>query len=177
MNNHWKREGQKQVSFWIDLDLEEKIQEFISENHMTRSGFIIAAIEEYLKPGSDIKSPGLIKEMTEIKLMIEGLISSKKALIPPKTFISEESHENIEFPERLNSYLRNANLQPSQKNPVKETLLAILNFNGSATSDQIATFRGLKRPESIRRQIAKLVNDGIVVKDTSTVPFRYTIKQ
>ena len=79
----------------------------------------------------------------------------------------------LQIPKFVN-YLASLNNR-RQREAISETLQVIVNHGGSTTSSVIKRERGFTRTTIANRQLNRLIEDGIIIKDDSVTPFVVTL--
>ncbi|RMG21537.1 MAG: hypothetical protein D6732_27080 [Methanobacteriota archaeon] len=191
----------KQISLWLPTSLLEKVETYCASTKITRTGLIQKCLEMFfdgeISAGESRREGAdhLLMKMREIEKKIDQVLASspplrrkptrKKELGERKQDLLEketqmpihERKKSVELPRSLLNYLETGNLLPTQRVSIQETLQALIHHGGSATAKDIAQFRRLKRPESVRRQIEKLERDGIIKRDKTTIPHTFVLSQ
>ncbi len=168
----------RQISLWLPKELLEKMEEYCSETKITRTGLIELAVKQFFTHPT-VLNPEKQTSFTRIEeklAVIEKLIREncrEQTIEQPK----QERKVRVELPDSLQKYLETTRLHQTQAVSVRETLEAIISWGGEATAEQIAKYRGLKRPESIRRQIERLEQDNIIIRDRSVIPQRFKLRE
>lgn len=194
----------KQISLWLPKSLLEQVEIYCKTSKVTRTGLIQKCLEMFFEgnltdhDNDQDKNNLLMMKLEKIEAKIEKLsksssLSDQPAKLrtrspetreteakkpvrekPVKRFLVDKSKD---LPPRLEEYLQSSNFTRAQANSIEETLRAIVNFGGKATAKQIASFRKLGRPESVRRQIERLEKDEIIFRDRSTVPHTFVLSK
>ena len=173
----------RQISLWLPEELLAKMEQHCDKTKMTRTGLIELAIEQFLTQQTMGSETQLTTTNQDSFARIEKRLAVIESLIrenckePFHEQPKQDKKDRQELPDSLMKYLETARLHQTQAVSIRETLEALISYGGEATAEQIAKYRGLKRPESIRRQIERLEQDNIIIRDRTVIPQRFKLRE
>ena len=191
----------KQISLWLPKPLLEKVETYCSTSKITRTGLIQKCLEMFFEgglgkqEGSNQDKGLIIARLNELDKKLDKILGTSKKpqvfkkdenIFKPKTERIKEKRSRkspllqkgkASIPSLLMKYLQTSQFSPTQRISIEQTIEALLHHKGKATAKEIADYRGLGRPESVRRQIERLERDEIIVRDRTTVPHTFIIRK
>ena len=169
------------IGIYVSESIHSQIKMLARTRGQSIKEYILALHNSYVNEGhiSPAEQPLALK----IEKKLNTLISAISPL-PPSKISEKQNPESYTRPpnttdlmhEKFRTYLKKFERRPHQKKAIKETLQIIIDKGGTATSSEIKMLRGFSRTTMINRQIQRLIQDKIITKDGSLIPYSVTLR-